>query len=126
IETTRLSDVITGCGGKLTTCSRMSTLARTASTNGTRKFRPGVSVRWYLPSRSTTYMRCCGTTRTDRITVTSTNSAIPRITIRRMASAMSIPPDHRRDALDLHHVHPLTGLHDLRSVQRARLPVLPV
>ena len=38
--TTRLSEVITGCGGKDTTCSRRSTLARTLSTNGIRRCRP--------------------------------------------------------------------------------------
>ena len=46
--------VITGCGGKETTCSRMSTSGRTRSMNGTRMLRPGESVLWYLPSRSTT------------------------------------------------------------------------
>ncbi|SHW55116.1 Uncharacterised protein [Mycobacteroides abscessus subsp. abscessus] len=34
--TVRLSSVITGCGGKDTTRSRRSTLARIRSTNGTR------------------------------------------------------------------------------------------
>ena len=42
--TTRLSDVMTGCGGKVTTCSRRSMLARTLSTNGMRKCRPAVRV----------------------------------------------------------------------------------
>src|SRR5688500_3112641 len=104
----------------------MSTLERTASRNGTRKFRPGVSVRWYLPSRSTTYMRCCGTTRTERITAISTNSATPSITISKMLSATSDPPDHRGTALDLHHVHPFARLHDLIRLQRPGLPVLTV
>ena len=54
IETTRLSSVITGCGGKDTTCSRMSMSGRTRSMNGMRMFSPGSSVLWYLPSRSTT------------------------------------------------------------------------
>jgi hypothetical protein len=43
--TTRLSSVMTGCGGNETTCSRMSTMSRTRSTNGTTMFTPGVSVR---------------------------------------------------------------------------------
>jgi hypothetical protein len=36
------------------------------STNGTRKFRPGVRVPAYLPSRSLTQAFCCGTTLTER------------------------------------------------------------
>jgi hypothetical protein len=91
IETTRLSEVITGCGGKLTTCSRMSTLDRTASISGTRRLNPGVSVFWYRPSRSTTNMRCCGTTRTDRIMATSTNSPMPTATTSAMISAIVSP-----------------------------------
>src|SRR5690242_21911755 len=54
----------------------MSTLLRTASTNGTRRFRPGLRVRLYLPSRSTTSIRCWGTMRTDRSTVTMANTTI--------------------------------------------------
>src|SRR6266511_2242335 len=54
IDTTRLSEVITGCGGKLTTCSRMSTLVLTRSMNGISRLNPGESVRWYLHSRSNT------------------------------------------------------------------------
>jgi hypothetical protein len=34
---------------------------------GTRKFRPGASVAWYLPSRSTTQAFCWGTTLTERM-----------------------------------------------------------
>ena len=43
--TTRLSSVITGCGGNETTCSRRSISGRSRSTNGTTSARPGVSVR---------------------------------------------------------------------------------
>src|SRR3954470_13037881 len=43
--TTRLSSVITGCGGNETTCSRRSRSGRTASTNGTTMGRPGVGER---------------------------------------------------------------------------------
>jgi len=39
-----LSLVMTGCGGKVTTCSRRSMLARTLSTKGIRKWIPAVNV----------------------------------------------------------------------------------
>ena len=39
--TTRLSSVITGCGGNETTCSRRSIVARMRSTKGTTSVRPG-------------------------------------------------------------------------------------
>ena len=45
IATVRLSDVITGCGGKLTTCSRRSISGRIRSTNGTSTATPGPWVR---------------------------------------------------------------------------------
>jgi hypothetical protein len=45
IPTWRLSEVITGWGGKEMTCSRRSIVARTRSTNGTRMDRPGCNVR---------------------------------------------------------------------------------
>ena len=45
MPTCRLSEVMTGCGGKEMTCSRRSIVARTRSTNGTRMDRPGESVR---------------------------------------------------------------------------------
>ena len=41
IETTRLSSVITGCGGNETTCSRRSISGRSRSTNGTSDREPG-------------------------------------------------------------------------------------
>jgi hypothetical protein len=43
--TTRLSSVITGCGGKETTCSRMSISGRSRSMNGITIVRPASSVR---------------------------------------------------------------------------------
>jgi hypothetical protein len=46
IPTTRLSSVITGCGGNDTTCSRRSISGRTRSTNGTISASPASSVRW--------------------------------------------------------------------------------
>ena len=44
MPTTRLSRVMTDCGGKPTTCSRMSTLTRTLSRTGTSRWMPGSSV----------------------------------------------------------------------------------
>ena len=67
--TTRLSEVMTGCGGKLTTCSRRSTVARGRSMNGTRKCSPAPRVFWYLPSRSMITAVACWTIRTARSTV---------------------------------------------------------
>jgi hypothetical protein len=45
MPTCRLSAVMTGCGGKEMTCSRRSMVARTRSTNGSSRFRPGERVR---------------------------------------------------------------------------------
>src|SRR5680860_1278350 len=61
IDTTRLSSVITGCGGNETTLSRRSTVSRTRSMNGVIMLRPAGSVVRYLPNRSTTEARACGT-----------------------------------------------------------------
>ena len=44
--TTRLSSVITGCGGNDTTCSRRSMSGRSRSTYGTSSDSPAFSVRW--------------------------------------------------------------------------------
>src|SRR5947199_7720479 len=121
MDTTRLSDVITGWGGKLTTCSRMSTLVRTASRNGMSRFRPGFRVRWYLPSRSTTSIRCCGTTRTDRNSTVTTNIATIAASTRRTTSPgftyVSVPPHHRRCPLDFDHPDMLAGLELLCAVE---------
>src|SRR6478736_1681730 len=87
METTRLSSVITGCGGKDTTCSRRSRRGSSRSTNGIRMVRPGFSVRWYLPSRSTTPARACGTIRTERTRTIITNATSTSSTI---ATAISI------------------------------------
>src|SRR5690606_29872075 len=75
IDTTRLSEVITGCGGKETTCSRRSTPARTWSTNGMRKWRPAYITVLNLPSRSTMSATACGTIRTARQIAMTTNRA---------------------------------------------------
>src|SRR5262249_12516948 len=124
IDTTRLSEVMTGCGAKLTTCSRMSTLERTRSTKGTSTLKPGVRVRWYLPSRSTTSIRCWGTTRTERIRTTTTSRATIAATAMKNASSTSIPPHQRRRALDLDHAYPLADGEGLGRVVRTGEPGL--
>src|SRR6478735_9198565 len=87
MDTTRLSSVITGCGGKETTCSRRSSNGRSLSTKGIRIVSPGLSVRWYLPRRSTTPARACGMIRTDRTKTMMTN------TIRTTSTtASAVPP----------------------------------
>ena len=72
--TTRLSEVITGCGGNETTCSRRSTPARTRSTNGISRCSPASRVREYRPRRSTITATVCGTIRTERNSAMMTNS----------------------------------------------------
>src|SRR5690606_6846104 len=74
--TTRLSDVMTGCGGNDTTCSRRSTDARTRSMNGTSRCSPGSSVREYRPRRSTMIATACGTMRTALTSATMTKIRI--------------------------------------------------
>src|SRR5487761_2208198 len=75
--TTKLSSVITGCGGKETTFSRRSTSGLTRSIPGIIKFSPGTRVRWYLPSLSTIPARAWGiiliaeTTMTIAITIST-------------------------------------------------------
>src|SRR6266508_4169785 len=51
-DTSRLSAVIARSARNVSACGRRSTLARTASTEGTSMCRPGPSVRWYLPDTS--------------------------------------------------------------------------
>src|SRR3954452_1743108 len=124
MPTTRLSSVITGCGGDETTCSRRSISGLTRSTNGTTSARPGSSVRWKRPRRSTTPARAWGTIRTPDAATNSTNR---KITIRAIT-----PPDtrhssfghERRGAPDLDHLNPLARLEDPLVVERARAPVL--
>src|SRR3954453_16643011 len=82
MPTCRLSEVITGCGGKEMTCSRRSMVARTRSTNGTSRASPGESVRLYRPSRSTTLAWAWGTIVTVRTMTRTTNSAITMRAIR--------------------------------------------
>src|SRR5689334_10951028 len=111
----------------------MSTLLRTESTNGTSKFRPGLSVRLYLPSRSTTSIRCCGTMRTDRSRVTTakttmtmmstpiTASMVPSLDVRQVVA----PHDHG-GAVDLDNPDALAREDLVRAVGRAGLPDLSI
>src|SRR5271168_3431803 len=75
MPTTRLSRVMTGCGGKLTTCSRRSIKGRSRSTNGVTTFRPAFSVRWYRPNRSTIPAVACGMIRMARTMRTTTTTS---------------------------------------------------
>src|SRR5690606_11507159 len=87
--TTRLSDVMTGCGGNDTTCSRRSTDARTRSMNGTSRCSPGSSVREYRPRRSTMIATACGTMRTALTSATMTKIRISaRTTYARMVPGL--------------------------------------
>src|ERR671913_229096 len=79
--TIKLSSVITPCGGNGTTFSRMSMLYRTLSSTGTTRCGPGSSVRWNLPSRSTSPTRCCRMTRTALAMKKITASAMTSATI---------------------------------------------
>src|SRR3954469_15702359 len=123
--TTRLSSVITGCGGNETTCSRRSISGRTRSMNGTISAKPGVSVRLERRSRSTTRARACGTMRIERESVATTNAATTRMTISATTGAPSCSfVDERRCALDLCDFDARAGLEDLVRHERARRPLL--
>src|SRR5215470_17443843 len=89
-------------------------------------FRPGRSVRWYRPSRSTTSIRCCCTTRTDldRVTTISRTIATARISPKIWSPDNSLSPDERRCALDLDDPDHLARVDDLRCVVRPSLPQL--
>ena len=83
--TTRLSSVITGCGGKETTCSRRSTSGRRRSTNGTSSASPGSSVRVVAAEALHDARHApAGTIRTARASVYTTTNAT---TIRTIAPA---------------------------------------
>src|SRR3954447_1014677 len=126
MPTTRLSSVITGWGGNETTCSRRSIRGLTRSTNGTMSARPGSSVRWKRPRRSTTPARACGTIRIPDAAMNSTNTIT---TIRAMTPPVtgnSSFGNERRGALDLDDLHALAGLEDAAVLVGARGPVLPL
>ena len=89
IETTRLSSVITGCGSNETTCSRRSISGLSRSTNGITTCRPGVSVEWYRPTRSTTPARACGMTLIVRAKTPITKSTTTAMTMNATSMASS-------------------------------------
>ena len=67
--------------------------------NGTSRLRPGLRVRLYLPSRSTTSWRCCGTIRTalaSVITAISATAITSTADQRPSRSPLGIPVAHRR------------------------------
>src|SRR5262249_8321475 len=94
------------------------------SMNGVSTLKPGVRVRWYLPSRSTMSLRCWGTAQTDRTRITTTKSATSAANATRKNSSTSIPPHQRRGALDLDHPYPLADGEALRPVVRPGEPGL--
>src|SRR3954454_2252380 len=126
IPTTRLSSVITGCGGNETTCSRRSSSGLTRSTNGTISGSPGGSVRAARPSRSTIPARACGTIRTPAAATMNRNTARTISAIRPAVIAVSSFRDERRGAPDLDDLDPLAGLDDVVVVVRAGGPHLAV
>src|SRR5689334_19033016 len=91
--------------------------------NGTTSASPGVSVREYRPSRSTTPARACGTIRTVRQSVNSTNAATTSTTITATTTSLLFV-DERRRALDLRHLAPRPGLEHLIRHVRACRPLL--
>src|SRR3954451_21111978 len=136
MATVRLSDVMTGCGGKLTTCSRRSINGRMRSTNGTRIVSPGVAVRTYRPNRSTTAGRACGTIRTERTrtnsTTTRTTSAAitpPVTSFLRSLLGLEVWPfvqHHGGRPADLHHPDDRAGREDLPLIEGAGRPLAAV
>src|SRR4051794_20055804 len=123
---TRLSSVITGWGGNETTCSRRSSSGLTRSTYGTTSARPGSSVRWQRPSRSTTPARACGMIRMPRATVISTTAATTMSTIKLAKGVLFLFVYQRRGALDLHDLDPGAGLEGVVLVVGAGGPDLAV
>src|SRR3954453_9426965 len=124
MPTTRLSSVMTGCGGNETTCSRRSIRGFKRSTNGMISASPGSSVRWKRPRRSTTPARACGTIRTPAAETTSTKI---RMTIRAMTPAVmgcSSFSYERRGALDLDDLDAGARLEDAAVLERPGAPVL--
>src|SRR3954470_10465479 len=126
IPTTRLSSVITGCGGKETTCSRRSSSGLTRSTNGTISVRPGSSVREERPSRSTIPARACGTIRTPDAATMNRNTARTISAMTPGSTRASSFRDERRGALDLDDLDPPADLDDVVVVVGPRGPDLAV
>src|SRR3954452_5926706 len=112
--TMRLSSVITPCGGKGTTVSRMSRLIRTLSSTGTSRCGPGSNVRLNFPSRSTTPTRCWRITLTEllRMKITASAMTIATIRVATSTSSASSAPAH--------------GVQVQSAAGSAQLPVLRV
>src|SRR5919204_1091996 len=121
--TTRLSSVITGCGSNETTCSRRSTMSRMRSMNGTTIVNPGLSVRLYRPSRSTTPARACGTMRIVLASTTRTKNATMSNTINTTTTDLLLV-DERRRAPDFSYLDPRPRLEHLPVHERQRAPLL--
>src|SRR3954451_14777960 len=68
--------------------------------------------------------RACGTIRTARMTTTMTKNNTASTTIPPAVIRISSFRDQRRGAVDLQHVHVVTGIDDLFLVVRARTPHL--
>src|SRR3954466_1300796 len=128
MPTTRLSSVMTGCGGKLTTCSRRSINGRMRSTNGTRMVGPGGHARWKRPSRSMIPAVACGTMRTVRMTVMRTKTAITATAMSAAVIQVSLGKVDGKDdggrTVDLCDIHGRTGRDDVGVVVRAGAPDL--
>ncbi len=96
MATTRLSLVMTGCGGKLTTCSRRSMSGSSRSTNGVTMFRPAFRVRWYRPKRSTMPALACGMILIDlaiATTITTMTTMSRMVATRVLMAAPLLRPD---------------------------------
>src|SRR3954453_5393399 len=139
IDTTRLSSVMTGCGGNDTTCSRRSIMYRTRSTNGTTTLRPAGRLALYFPNRSTIPARACGTMRTvlASTATTKTTTRISTTSAGCMVSSFSVPSTNLRvetrylvhercRALDLQYVDPRARFDDQVLVVRTGGPQLAV
>src|SRR3954453_2682214 len=126
MPTETLSSVITGCGGNVTTCSRMSVSGRTRSTSGKTMCSPGRSVGLYPPQRSTTPARACGITRTVFAARNTANTNSTASTIRPTIGSSLLLGHERRRAADLHDVPPRAGVDDLVVVVASRRPDLAV
>src|SRR5213078_1156071 len=87
------------------------TMSRIRSTNGTTIVRPGLSVRLYRPSRSTTPARACGTIRIVRARTISTNTTTTSKTINAITANLLLVHERGR-APDLRYLDPRARLED--------------
>ena len=123
--TTRLSSVITGCGGNETTCSRRSISGRSRSTNGTTIVRPGVE-RARVAAEPLDHAGARLRDDPDRPREHDEHERPRRraMTMRRDHSELLLFVDERGRALDLGHLDLRARLEDL-SVHRTRAPTTP-